>query len=762
MPMVPNFQGNLPQVSDTTSSGAVPVQIPQSNFSYERVMQRAMQPINAAADTAIKMMEIERNRVIKAESDDAERQVMEAINTALNDPDTGYMTKQGRNAMDAYKPTMDDLTRNVNKIVGGLSPQAREAVKSRIDDRMMTAANQAQRWNSQQTRSYQVNSSQARIDSMQKDAAMHYADPSYLKKTQASIDQEVDYLGALAGWDAQTISNMKSAQLDALQASRFSTWAQDDPLSALEALQMTGKGAMSADIRAKLTSQLWGMAKPQLSLLLSDKLGKTMLDKKDFLKQATKPGFSTGIPVIDRLTVPKKLELLTSAYSASATKRAEAQSSLVVDVRNSIATAADTGSDPNVLSEDRFIEAYGEDDGKKKFEAYMIDFNAAGDSYTMQFMSNDQIKQIIDSYRPSPGDPDYAQQKQAQESLKKAAQTILKARKADPIGCAIATEQFGMKPLNFNNTSELTSQLRNRVAVSDDMFGGWGLQKVLFSTAEASMLTEILDKSPIENRVGLLKTIADAIGEQGVAIVSNQFSKENRKYSVSLAGFNITNGGGMSVGEKYLRGVEAIEQKRVRIDPKEEVGAIASFYKTLGDDPEEGVDGLFASPEAAKATVELARGVYAFNALSGQSSDYEEALNAAVGGEVQAFNGKKIVLPRGVDSSAVFNPDITDALSAQARFVQKGKGVYYAGGIAITAKELAEKMPKMTLQTKNVNQDGSVTYSLIYNGVPIYGPDGSLYVFDLSKDMIEANKRRESEVEAGKTEGNVETLYPGE
>lgn len=743
MPMVPTFQNGLPKVQDSGRSGFSPISAPQDRTDYASVMQKALAPVNEWANSAVKALEVQRARVIKAESDDAEREVMGIIDQHMNDPEKGYLTKQGRNAMECYQPAMEAMTRDVNEIVGKLSPQAREAVQSRVYDRMLSAQSQAQRWNSQQTRSYQVNSSQARIDAMQKDAAMHYADPGYLKKTQASIDQEVDYLGSLAGWDAQTISNMKSAQLDALQAARFSTWAQDDPLSALEALQTSGKGAMSTDIRAKLTSQLWGMAKPQLSILLSDKLGKTMLDQKDFLKQAMSPGFKTGIPVIDKLTTPQKLELLTSAYSASATKRAEAQSSLVVDVRNSIATAADTGTDPNVLSEDRFIEAYGAEDGKKKFESYMIDFNAAGDSYTMQFMTNEQIKQIIDSHKPSPGDPDYAQQKQAQDSLKKAAQTILKARKSDPIGCAIATEQFGMKPLNFNNTSVMTSQLRNRVAVSDTMFGGWGLQKVLFSTSEASMLTEILDKSPIEDRVGLLKTIADAVGAEGMAIASNQFTKDNRKYAVALAGFNITDGGGMSVGEKYLRGVDAIEQKRIRIDQKDVIGAVASFNNLLGDEPDKDVQGLFTSPESAEAAVELARGVYAFGQLSGESSDYEDALNTAVGGEIGVFNGKKVVLPKGLDASAVFSPELSDAVLAQADFVRKKKGYFYAGGIAMTAEELADRMPKMSLQTRKVNEDGSVTYSLIYNGNRVSGPDGSVYVFDLSSEMASGTRKRE-------------------
>ena len=79
---------------------------------------------------------------------------MSAIDAHLNNPETGYLTKMGRNAMDDYQPAMEAMTRDVNAIVGKLSPQAREAVQSRVYDRMQSAQSQAQRWNASQTRHY--------------------------------------------------------------------------------------------------------------------------------------------------------------------------------------------------------------------------------------------------------------------------------------------------------------------------------------------------------------------------------------------------------------------------------------------------------------------------------------------------------------------------------------------------------------------------------------------------------------------------------
>ena len=159
-------------------------------------------------------------------------------------------------------------------------------------------------------------------------------------------------------------------------------------------------------------------------------------------------------------------------------------------------------------------------------------------------------------------------------------------------------------------------------------------------------------------------------------------------------------------------------------------------------DPNDGAKGVFANNNSYEPFLKLALGVFAYNASSGASNNPEDAVADAIGGKVAAYQGKKIVLPRGVDDSATFNPDISDAIAVQAKAIGSMKGVFYAGGVAMTAQELAEKLPKLSLQTRNINDDGSVTYSLIYNGQEIRGPDGKRYLFDVSKDMIPGKRQR--------------------
>lgn len=309
---------------------------------------------------------------------------------------------------------------------------------------------------------------------------------------------------------------------------------------------------------------------------------------------------------------------------------------------------------------------------------------------------------------------------------------ILKERESDPIGVAMATNQYGITPLNWQNTDELKAQLQKRVEMADAMAKDWQVPQRLFSKQEAAGLVTLLDSSPIETRVALLKTIADTAGPDGIRMVSGQLKKNSNKYAIAMAGFDITPGdGGITSGEMYLRGLQLIAEKQVKDDPAVETGNVARLYATINPD-NDGTQGLFKSDAARADTVELARGILAYQQWAG-SGNIEDAIAAAVGGDVEAYNGKKAVMPKGIKSSAIYSEDLGDLVETQAQEVKKARGTFYVSGLAMTGEELAAKMPKLALQTEKVNSDGSVTYSLMLNGESVFGDDGSLYTFDLVK-----------------------------
>lgn len=270
MPIVPTFQGGVPQVRDNGGSGFVPARSPAVNVdAYGRMMQQAMRPVEEWSNSLTEALRIEHQRTVKAESDDAERQVIDAINARMSG-ENGYMTQQGKNAMDAFRPTIEGMTADVDKIVGSLQPQVREVIGSRIQDRLSSAVEQARRWNGQQTRAYHLQSSEARVQSLMTDADNHYAETGYLQKTWGSITQEIDYQAAMMGLPAEQVKLLKDKSYDLFTARRFEVWGSDNPVLALQAFK-SQRPKVSADIAAKIESGLFSKSRDTLALGLAQR-----------------------------------------------------------------------------------------------------------------------------------------------------------------------------------------------------------------------------------------------------------------------------------------------------------------------------------------------------------------------------------------------------------------------------------------------------------------------------------------------------------
>lgn len=270
MPIVPTFQGGVPQVRDNGGSGFVPARAPAVNVdAYGRMMQQAMRPVEEWSNSLTAALRIEHQRTVKAESDDAERQVIDAINARMSG-ENGYMTQQGKNAMDAFRPTVEGMTADVDKIVGSLQPQVREVIGSRIQDRLSSAVEQARRWNGQQTRAYHMQSSEARVQSLMTDADNHYAETGYLQKTWGSITQEIDYQAAMMGLPAEQVKLLKDKSYDLFTARRFEAWGSDNPVLALQVFK-SQRPKVSADIAAKIESGLFSKSRDTLALGLAQR-----------------------------------------------------------------------------------------------------------------------------------------------------------------------------------------------------------------------------------------------------------------------------------------------------------------------------------------------------------------------------------------------------------------------------------------------------------------------------------------------------------
>lgn len=709
MPIVPTFQGGVPQVRDNGGSGFVPARAPAVNVdAYGRMMQQAMKPVEEWSNSLTEALRIEHQRTVKAESDDAERQVIDAINARMSG-EKGYMTQQGKNAMDAFQPTVEGMTADVDKIVGSLQPQVREVIGSRIQDRLSTAVDQARRWNGQQTRAYHMQSSEARVQSLMTDADNHYAETAYLQKTWGSITQEIDYQAAMMGLPAEQVKRLKDQSYDLFTARRFEAWGSDNPVLALQVFK-SQRPKVSADIAARIESGLFSKSRDTLALGLAQR--PISFDEDGNIKNLAwmdDPGEATGDAFIDSLKNDQRLSVVLRARQLRSQMIQMRNDGFKREVMNNLAETL-MGNNPEALARDQFVEAYGPKRGPKEFEQYQLDRTENQFRNDAKFMSDADLMLTLKAAKPKQGSDNFASEMKSWASMQKAAQTIATERRKDKIGFALANGYGGYQPINWGSQEQVRSQLEFRAQEMGTLADRWGGDKELFSSQEASDLVKTLDNGSVDERVALLRTIADSVGDAGIEVMTRQLKKGASNYAVAASAMDeFPDGAGVSLGEMYLRGKDAVDQKRVRLDETAVQGIQAQTFNALG--ASEDADAVFDDPQVLDATMELVTGVAGYKALSG--GNVNDAIESSVG-KIENHNGKKIVMPRS--TNGWFGDDFDDLIVKKSEEVRKGKGSYYVGGIAYSAEKLASELPKMKLQTYGRLPDGGVSYLVLRNG----------------------------------------------
>lgn len=442
------------------------------------------------------------------------------------------------------------------------------------------------------------------------------------------------------------------------------------------------------------------------------------------------PRARTGHALIDSLPPDQHLSVVSKAMSMRRSMMSGLRNSMKLETANSLARVLTTGQDDNPLTLDTFVEVYGPKEGQKNFDQYRMDFDYNQTMYDFRSMSNEDMRSLLKSEKPPVESDNYAKEYKYWEGKVKAAAEIQKQRTADPVGWAIENEIWDYKPLNFQNQGELFDQLKLRTTNLENMKSQWGVPDTIMSKSEAKQLVSMLDQSDIEHKLQLLDQISVATGADGVRALSEQLKSGNTMYAMAVAGMEDgKDSGSISVGEMYLRGKDAIEQKRVKVDTAAMYGLEASIYNTLGD--EDGAEAVFTNPQAMNATAELVKGVYGYEALNGGSA--RDAIEQSVG-VIYNHNGKKIVLPKNVRGFTLMGDDFDDLVMKKAKEIRKGKKNYYAAGLAISPEELADMLPQMKLQTYSRNGN-AMTYQVIFNGDEVRDSDGNVFLLSIGGEQ---------------------------
>ena len=719
MPMVPTFQGNVPRVRDTGGSGMVPAQVITPRTDYAAVMKEALKPINDTANTVQQVLKINHARTVKAESDDAENRAMAVVDQLMYDPENGYMAKQGKNAMEAYQPTMEGLKSELDKIVGGLQPATRDAVASRIADRYQSAMRQATSWNSRQTQAYHEESLLSHKASLNQSVGNNYGNEEFIAKTWASIQQDNEALAQYQGLSEEGRKLLNQQSYDELMVARYAGWSQDDATGAY-AHFITHSDELSPQVRQKISNALLAQSQDSFAMMMA--MQEVQYDDKGKVKNLgwmDNPLASTGIAAVDAMPKEKRLATVLKARQYRNSFVSASESEFDLSIKNQYAKLR-LGQPQEQYTKDDFIRRYGPVKGEKEYSTYLSNYAQNSAYWTFGELPDQDIYSALKAFKPDPKSPDFtAEQQKNYEALVKSADEIVRERKKDPAQFAIDRGMYGFERIDVKNETQLLQGLKNRSDSLSQMKDQWDLKNPrILSADEQKELTEYISQIEPAKQLEFIRKLGAATGRDAGEVLAAQMSD---KYGLALT-LDLDNfAGSENSAFYYLTGSQAIEEGQPKVKDIE-------TDKTEGR-PEyiESLNGLFDDPDLRANVADTVTGVAAGILVSGKTTSMRTAFRQAeklVIGDVYEFRGRKIFTRNGRSDADVRERIFTLRSKLKNK---KENVVQLPNKQKLTGEQFARDLA--TAQLRN-SPDDNKFYVISGSGV-VYDLQGNPFVIDI-------------------------------
>ncbi|WP_301093392.1 hypothetical protein [Turicimonas muris] len=277
MPRVPTYNDNVPGVIESGGSFTAPVNNVAPSFDYEAVMNRAMQPIQNFAGAVTKLEAHYNDTVVKARADEQLDAFNNELQTTLYDPEKGYFSQQGKNAVLQWDQSQETIQSIYSKHLSEIDdPNVQQAFKSVALQRVNSLREKSILYRNQQNNLFIANASKAHADSL----IEHFAVSGFgedSNRTMASLMNEVEYQGKKGGQSEEWIKAQKANYASLAYAKAYSNMAISDPVGAMEHFQNVGSKVMNAETSNKVFGMLYHSGYPQLQVMLNNAGGATAI-----------------------------------------------------------------------------------------------------------------------------------------------------------------------------------------------------------------------------------------------------------------------------------------------------------------------------------------------------------------------------------------------------------------------------------------------------------------------------------------------------
>jgi hypothetical protein len=336
-------------------------------------------------------------------------------------------------------------------------------------------------------------------------------------------------------------------------------------------------------------------------------------------------------------------------------------------------------------------------------------------------LSNADITATVGSDEPQQGSG-FANRQEYFYVAKKAADETKKQRQEDPVLYAMQNNAYGIKPIrSIADTQGFMGELANRYKRMRQISRDYGTLPSLFSKQEAAGVAQYLDALQAPEKARLLGQMMQATDADGMMAFSRQLTDmsgiapelKDKHSDLAIAANLMAADKSGSAGLQFLQGLDALAEKRAKIDGEAETGTRASISKAL--------EGVYPSKQETALAAHAAYAIYA-NGRANGIDNIGDAITAATGG-LYRYNQGKIAKPYGwtdsqfKDAVQVVVPDV---------ITQQG-GEFLTSAGKISAADFAKMLPGARLQ----NAPKAGTYLVMEGNKPVCMANGLAFILDV-------------------------------
>lgn len=400
-------------------------------------------------------------------------------------------------------------------------------------------------------------------------------------------------------------------------------------------------------------------------------------------KIRTKHGGGVAMSADDRaalrnMNVDRVPTFLNHAESEVNRQQAVYRSQLETQVANQTALLMNGESVQNPPSEQQFIQAYGESDGRYRFSQFMQISQLGGDIANLKTMPLDKQQELLALRKPDPKSPDYALAVKRYDTLVEATNKLNESRVKDPMAYAQNAKIGDVQPINWNDTTATGNELRKRVGVAQTLNRDYGAPLAVLTQREAQNLTAGLQNMTAREKLNYLGTIqANVTDPAAYRAIMQQIAPDSPV--TAMAGM-ILNKSNPSVQTHWFSSNDVFTQSDVAAKLLKGEALLNPNKASKGEDgksrgfqmpKETDMRSQFANqmgkafadhPEAADIAYQAVKAYYA--AASSEAGDISGNLDstrldkaiAAVTGKPTNVNGNgEVIRPWGMDESTFNN-----------------------------------------------------------------------------------------------------------